>query len=203
LLLAIIASTVGVDDLAVVTLLTSLVLGLVILGAVASIGLRWYRVALPALGITSPTMPGVKVILMTVGVLILSLGATGVYAALVEVSGFAILEPPEIPAAIVLPGVGAAITFLALVVWTPFTEEVFFRGFVFAGLVPRFGSTRAMIASALIFSVFHIAPGVLIPIFITGLLLAWLYRRTGTLWPCIAAHAGQNAIALAVTQLGL
>jgi hypothetical protein len=145
----------------------------------------------------------VKVILTTVGVLILSLGATAAYAALVEVSGIEILEPPEIPAAIMLPGAGAAITFLALVVWTPFTEEIFFRGFVFAGLLPRFGSTGAMIVSALIFSVFHIAPGVLIPIFITGLLLAWLYRRTGSLWPCIAAHAGQNAIALAVTQLNL
>ena len=203
LLLAVIASTVGVEDLAVVTLLTSLVLGMVILGAVVLIGMRRYRVALPALGITRPRIPMVKVILTTVGVLILSLGATAAYAALVEVSGIEILEPPEIPAAIMLPGAGAAITFLALVVWTPFTEEIFFRGFVFAGLLPRFGSTGAMIVSALIFSVFHIAPGVLIPIFITGLLLAWLYRRTGSLWPCIAAHAGQNAIALAVTQLNL
>ena len=42
-------------------------------------------------------------------------------------------------------------------------------------------------------------PGVLVPIFITGFLLAWLYHRTGSLWPNIVAHAGQNALALVVT----
>jgi len=203
LLLGIIVPTVGIDNLAVLTLLTSLVLGLAILGTVALIGLRRYRVALPALGITPPGMPSVKVVLLTVGVLFLSVGATALYSALIQVSGIEFLAPPEIPPGIVLPGTGAVLTFIALVLWTPFTEEVFFRGFVFAGLLPRFGATGAMIVSGLIFSAFHLAPGVLMPIFITGILLAWLYRRTGSLWPCIAAHAGQNAIALAITLRGL
>jgi membrane protease YdiL (CAAX protease family) len=55
----------------------------------------------------------------------------------------------------------------------------------------------------LVFSAFHLAPGVLLPVFVTGLLLAWLYHRTGSLWPCMAAHAGQNAIALAATLYGV
>jgi membrane protease YdiL (CAAX protease family) len=202
LFLVIINYTVGIEDLALIALLTSLFLGSVILVVVVAIGLRRYRVALSALGLTPPGIPRLRVVLMTVGALALSLGATAVYSALVEVSGVSILKPPEIPSDIVLPGAGAAFTFLALVVWTPFTEEIFFRGFVFAGLLPRLGGPRAMIVSSLIFSVFHIAPGVLVPIFITGLLLAWLYRRTGSLWPSIAAHAGQNGMALAVTQLG-
>ena len=61
---------------------------------------------------------------------------------------------------------------------------------------------RAVVASAAIFSIFHISqgsPGVLVPIFVTGLLLAWLYYRTGSLWASVMAHAGQNAVALAVT----
>ena len=203
LLLGIIVPTVGIDNLAVLTLLTSLVLGLAILGTVALIGLRRYRVSLLALGINPPGMPSVKVVLLTVGVLVLSVGATALYSALVQVSEIEFLAPPKIPPGIVLPGTGAVLTFIALVLWTPFTEEVFFRGFVFAGLLPRFGATGAMIVSGLIFSAFHLAPGVLMPIFITGFLLAWLYRRTGSLWPCIAAHAGQNAIALAITLGGL
>lgn len=203
LLLGIMALTVGVDNLAVVTFLTSLVLGLAILGTVVLIGLRPYRVALPALGLKAPEIPGIKVVLMTVGVLFSSLAATGLYSYLAGMSGIKILAPPEIPAGLVFPGAGALLTFIALVLWTPFTEEVFFRGFVFAGLLPKFGGTGAMILSALIFSVFHLAPGVLVPIFVTGFLLAWLYRRTGSLWPCIAAHAGQNGIALAVTLLRL
>ena len=203
LVLGLIVSKVGKDDLALVTVLTSLVLGLVILGAVALIGLRPYRVSLASLGITQLRVPSLRVALMTVSVLFLSLGATALYSALVQASGIKFLEPPEIPTGIVLPGAWAVFTFIALVLWTPFTEEVLFRGFVFAGLLPRLGGPGAMIVSALIFSAFHIDPGVLIPIFITGFLLSWLYRRTGSLWPSITAHAGQNAIALAVTMLEL
>ena len=250
LLLAwLVVSKIGIDQPSLVLLLTSLILGLAILGAVALIGLRPYRVSLGAfndvsdsaqvddmvrqvmdkfghidilvnnagsliglrpyrvslitLGITPLGAPRVKVAVMTLVVLGLSLGATGLYAALVQWFGIERLQPPEIPPGIVLPGAGAALTFIALVLWTPFTEEVFFRGFVFTGLWPRLGSTGAIIVSALIFSLFHPALGVLIPIFITGVLLAWLYRRTGSLWPSIVAHAGQNAIALTVTMLGL
>jgi membrane protease YdiL (CAAX protease family) len=42
---------------------------------------------------------------------------------------------------------------------------------------------------------------VMVPIFITGFLLAWLYWRTGSLWAAIGAHAGQNALALGVQAL--
>jgi membrane protease YdiL (CAAX protease family) len=45
--------------------------------------------------------------------------------------------------------------------------------------------------------------GVLIPIFITGFLLAWLYRQTDSLWTSILAHAGQNAAALLATIYGV
>jgi membrane protease YdiL (CAAX protease family) len=204
LLLAwLVVSKIGIDQPSLVLLLTSLIVGLAILLAVALIALRPYRVSLITLGITPLGVPRVKVAVMTVVVLGLSLGATGLYAALVQSIGIERLQPPEIPPGIVLPGAGAALTFVALVLWTPFTEEVFFRGFVFAGLWPRLGSTGAIIVSALIFSLFHPDPGVLIPIFITGVLLAWLYRRTGSLWPSIVAHAGQNGIALTVTMLGL
>jgi membrane protease YdiL (CAAX protease family) len=102
----------------------------------------------------------------------------------------------------VFPGAAAVITFLALAVWTPITEELFFRGFVMGGLTARWGGGVSAVVSALIFSLFHLSPrsvGVVLPVFATGLLLAWLYRRTGSLWPCAAAHAGQNAIVLAET----
>lgn len=203
LFLGLVVSKIGIDQPSLVALLTSLILGLVILCAVTLIGLLPYQVSPITLGITPLGAPRVKVVVMTLVVLGLSLGATGLYAALVQSIGIKILQPPEIPPGIVLPGLGAALTFIALAVWTPFTEEVFFRGFVFAGLSRRLGSTGAIIVSALIFSLFHVAYGVLIPIFITGVLLAWLYRRTGSLWPSIVAHAGQNAIALIATMLGL
>ena len=84
----------------------------------------------------------------------------------------------------------------------PFTEEVFLRGFIFAGLASSGSVPRAMVASALIWSLFHLSLGVLIPIFITGILLAWLYCKTGSLWPSILAHGGQNAVAVIATIYG-
>jgi hypothetical protein len=194
---------VGLENPALITWLTSIALGVVIFAIVWLLALRPHQVSLSSLGLTPLGVPGLKIVGMTVGVLLLSLGSTALYAVLVRLGGLDILVPPEIPPGIVLPGSGAVLTFLALALWTPLSEEVFFRGFIFAGLSSRWGTTGAMLISAAIFSAFHISFGVLIPIFITGLLLAWLYRQTGCLWACIAAHAGQNAAALIATMYGV
>ena len=183
---------------------SSHLMGFAILIVVWYLGLRPYRVTLSSLGLTLPTASRVKCILLTAGVLVASLLATLGYSGLVNLAGLEILLPPEIPADIVFPGPLAVFTYQALALWTPFTEEIFFRGFVFAGLVPRFGLKWAMIVSALIFSAFHLlsfAIGLIVPIFITGLLLAWLYSKTGSLWTSIAAHAGQNTVAIVVTSV--
>jgi hypothetical protein len=211
---------VGLEDTALIAWLTSISLGVVIFVIVWFLGLRPYRASLSSLGLKLRGTPSLKVVGMTLGVLLLSLGATALYSFLAGLSGLEILLPPEIPPGLVFPGSGFVLTFLALTVWTPLSEEVFFRGFIFAGLSSRWGVTGAMVISALIFSLFHdplilVAPfnldlylshnatGVLFPIFITGLLLAWLYHQTGSLWASIAAHAGQNAAALVVTIYGV
>ncbi len=87
--------------------------------------------------------------------------------------------------------------------FTPLAEELFFRGFVFGGLAARFGALAAAAASAAIFAAFHLSLGEALPIFVIGLLLAWAYRKSGSLWAPIAAHAAQNLIAiLAIDTLG-
>ena len=40
--------------------------------------------------------------------------------------------------------------------------------------------------------------GVVLQLSIFGLALAWLYERTGSIWPTIAVHALNNAIAFAL-----
>ena len=187
---------------AVATWESSHLMGFAILVVVWYLALRPHRLSLSSLGLTAPTVPMLHYVFMTAGALGASLLATALYAHLVNLANLEILSPPDIPSEIVFPGPAVAITFQALALWTPLTEEIFFRGFVFAGLVPRLGVGRAMVGSALIFSVFHIDPRVMLPIFFTGLLLALLYHRTGSLWPCIAAHAGQNALAIVMTRYG-
>ncbi|MCH8832374.1 MAG: CPBP family intramembrane metalloprotease [Chloroflexi bacterium] len=181
---------------------SSHLMGLAILIIVWRLGLRPRRLSISSLGLRPPTTSVRLSGLLAVAALGASLLATFLYATLVDYLGWQILAPPDIPDAIVFPGVASLATYEALALWTPITEEIFFRGFVFAGLAPRLGVPRAIVVSALVFSAFHLSLGVLAPIFITGVLLAWLYHRTGSLWPGIAAHAGQNALAVSAVIIG-
>ena len=189
----------GKYDDAVGVWTSSHLMGLAILVVVWALGLKRYGVTLSALGLGAPRMPRIRWMLVTLGVLVASLVATAIYSSIVRLTQSDLLLPPEIPAEIAFPGPAAAATFQALAVWTPLTEEIFFRGFIFAGLAPRMGLWRAMLVSSLIFSLFHLSLGLLVPVFITGFLLAWLYRQTGSIWPSIAAHAGQNTLAVLAT----
>ena len=197
------AALTGGERAAVAAWTSSMVMGLVILAVVWQFALERDLVSPRSLGLARPKGSSLVVILLAVAGLAGSLVLTGLYTGLVRWLDAGPLTPPEIGAEIVFPGMAAAMTFLALAVWTPVTEEIFFRGFIFAGLVPRLGPWWSMAVSAAIFSAFHLNLGVVAPIFGTGLILAWLYHRTGSLWPGIAAHAGQNALALSVAMYGV
>ncbi len=94
-----------------------------------------------------------------------------------------------------------AVTMLVAIV-APLTEEFFFRGFCFPALSTRFGWIGGAVATGIIFGAIH-AGGTkavfLVPLMVFGFLLCLLYRFTGSLLPCIALHAVNNALALAVT----
>lgn len=101
----------------------------------------------------------------------------------------------ESPAVLPLTGV-------ATVIMAPLAEEIFFRGFIFAGLIRPLGLYGAMITSGLLFGVFHITSadtvGVLLPFGAVGVLFAWIYHKTGSLWPCIATHVLFNLISFVI-----
>ena len=149
-----------------------------------------------ALGLTIPrTSLGISA-LMALAALGASILATFTYGLAVEGLELDYLRPPEIEKEILFPGVGILLTLQALAIVTPISEEVLFRGFALRGLLGSIGRGPAVVATAVVFSALHLEPGAMIPIFITGLALGWLYVKTGSLWPCVAAHAGQNTLAL-------
>ncbi len=82
----------------------------------------------------------------------------------------------------------------------PITEELFFRGFVFAGLRSRWSLWPAAIVSGLVFGLVHAPTGItaVIPLAVLGIALCWLYDRTGSLWPPVIAHVINNSLALVV-----
>ena len=75
----------------------------------------------------------------------------------------------------------------------PIAEEIFFRGFVFAGLYRKHGLGPALVLSAILFALLHILPTSWPPIFVLGVLFALLYEQTGSIWPAVAAHGAINS----------
>jgi membrane protease YdiL (CAAX protease family) len=82
----------------------------------------------------------------------------------------------------------------------PIAEEFLFRGYIFSALRNWRGTLPAAVITGLLFGGVHVgsAPAVdLLPLAALGFGLCLLYRATGSLYPCIAAHCINNSIAFA------
>jgi len=80
----------------------------------------------------------------------------------------------------------------------PICEEILFRGFIFSALRNWKGTWPAALITGLVFGAVHAgsAPAVdLVPLAALGVALCLLYRYTGSLYPCIAAHSLNNSLA--------
>ena len=86
--------------------------------------------------------------------------------------------------------------FIVGAVFAPLVEEIFFRGFLFQGFRERYGWITAMLISAAIFAIAHLDLVVLIPTFILGCLLAYVFHRSDSIWPGIILHFLVNSFGL-------
>ena len=115
-----------------------------------------------------------------------------------------VINPPQQKFVSIFPHTAAGtVLFVTLsCVIAPILEETFFRSFVFQGLAKKLGPVWGAIASAAIFSAVHEQATVFIPLFAMGLLLCWVFYRTGSLWTSIILHATFNTIAMLVWAFG-
>jgi uncharacterized protein len=90
---------------------------------------------------------------------------------------------------------------LAVVVLAPIAEEVFFRGIVFNAWLREGGRRWAYVGSAALFALVHLSFVTLLPIFLLGLALAWVYDRTRNLLAPIVMHATVNGISVLIALL--
>ena len=92
---------------------------------------------------------------------------------------------------------------ILIVLVAPVVEEVFFRGFCYRALRNRFGRWSAAALVGVVFGAIHYSGPqtlpLIAPLAVLGVLFCLLYERTGSLYPVIAFHVINNAIALAVT----
>jgi membrane protease YdiL (CAAX protease family) len=99
----------------------------------------------------------------------------------------------------------------AAVVLGPVTEEVMYRGILLKALQPR-GRWFTIIVTSVVFAAVHLtgldpdqmlasAAVFLPPLFLLGMLLAWMTLRTGRLGPAIFIHSGWNLLSAVVLLL--
>ncbi|MGE5334666.1 MAG: type II CAAX prenyl endopeptidase Rce1 family protein [Nitrososphaerota archaeon] len=101
----------------------------------------------------------------------------------------------------------APISTLALVAGAvfiaPICEEIFFRGFLFSGLLHRMSLWPAALLAAFLFALAHGDVGSFAVLFVIGLVLAFVRWRVGSIWPGIIIHAANNATAAIAIILAL
>ena len=127
--------------------------------------------------------------------------ATIVQTAIRVLTGAEASAPQQVPTD--LTPVGAAVVIAYAVLVAPFAEEFFFRGILFGALVSRYGFAAGAVGSALLFGLIHFVPApwpdtvLLITVMVpTGLGLAWIRARRGSLYASIGAHLAFNVIGL-------
>lgn len=94
-----------------------------------------------------------------------------------------------------LVGIETLLTFLVLVVVTPFAEEFLFRGLIFTGFRNKLPFWAAAIAVSAIFAVAHWQPNVAIDVFVMSLISCYIREKSGSLWPSILLHVFKNGLA--------
>jgi membrane protease YdiL (CAAX protease family) len=93
-------------------------------------------------------------------------------------------------------------TFVAIgVLVSPLVEEIADRGILFCVLLTRFGPWTAAFVSSAIFAAYHFQPAAFASIFASGLVLAFAFQRTQTLWVPYGVHGIFNALLFAFRLL--
>lgn len=92
--------------------------------------------------------------------------------------------------------------YFTVCIFAPVVEELVFRGAILRTLL---GVSKqplyAVLLSALLFSAVHLNPAQMPHAFLIGLLLGWIYYRTGSILPGILLHWINNTAAFAVARL--
>ena len=76
----------------------------------------------------------------------------------------------------------------------PFAEELYFRGVLYTWLRQRWGVHIATLASSMIFGIVHGNVALAGAAFVLGIMLAWVFERSNSLWPAVLIHIINNSV---------
>jgi membrane protease YdiL (CAAX protease family) len=99
--------------------------------------------------------------------------------------------------------VGTPGGYFVICLLAPVAEELVFRGAILRALLRWRPSQRwlMIVVSALLFALIHLNPAQMPHAFLAGLLLGWLFMRTGSVIPGIAFHWANNTITYFIARL--
>ncbi|MBU7014445.1 MAG: CPBP family intramembrane metalloprotease [Theionarchaea archaeon] len=85
---------------------------------------------------------------------------------------------------------------LNLAIVGPVGEEIFFRGFAYSALRRKYGVKKGILVSALFFGTYHMIPWQIPYAVMAGVILAFVYEKTQSLYPSILFHIINNTVAI-------
>jgi membrane protease YdiL (CAAX protease family) len=91
---------------------------------------------------------------------------------------------------------------LAFVVGAPVTEELYFRALLLDPMAAALGRSAAVIGTSVLFGLVHLQPRALPVIIAIGAILAILRFATRSIWPPMAVHGANNALAFTAALVG-
>jgi len=171
-----------------------------LIGSVYFMGLRRKQLPWSAAGLR-PARPRWYTYAFLIGLVVIPV--SGLIAVLVQQLLGLPAENPQLP--FLAPGgyttFGAVGMFIFGGVIVPFAEELFFRGVLYAWLRQRFGFIAALLSSSILFGVLHGEVSVGVAATVLGVVLAWVYERSQSLWPAVIIHVVNNAAKILLLYL--
>jgi membrane protease YdiL (CAAX protease family) len=137
------------------------------------------------------------------------IGMLAMYAVTIGVAGiqyaFTHQKPEETAISLFTSSHDAALitsfTLLATVA-APFMEEFIFRGFLFNALLRYMPVWSAAVLSGIVFGAVHGSPSAFLPLAGSGIVLAYVYYRSGSLTAAMVTHSLFNLVNVALLALG-
>ena len=165
---------------------------IVSIALIVAVVLGFYKEKLSSLGLTTKKIP--KALLYGVVGFVVAFIVAGIVGYPIQ-QQFGVDPTQEaLSQTAAVPGL-LPIVFLSGVVIAPIAEEIVFRGYLYKAFRDRFKPSYAIILSAALFSAIHLELLAAAPLFVIGIVLAYVYEKTGNLMAPITLHVLNNAVA--------
>jgi len=97
--------------------------------------------------------------------------------------------------------VSQSVLIFSVVIIAPIYEEIIFRGILLRGMAKKVNASIAIMVSSLLFAIVHMNIPQGINAFFLGLVLGFVYMRSGSIYLSIFAHIVNNVLAISISPL--